>query len=80
MTSFHPYPANATISNTEISDVMLDTLKQLTVEEKVTLLTGRDFSSLAAVPRLNIPPIKVNNKTTSKIPGTSCSNSSLARR
>lgn len=80
MTSFQFYPAHATISNTEISDAMLDTLKQLTVKEKVTLLTGRDFSSLAAVPRLNVPSIKVNNQTTSKVPGTSRSDSFLARR
>ena len=67
MTSLHPYPVNETIRNTEISEAILDTLQQLAVEEKVTLLSGRDFSSLAAVPRLNIPSIKVRNISSLKI-------------
>ncbi|GKT46123.1 putative beta-glucosidase I [Colletotrichum spaethianum] len=34
-------------------------LPELSLEEKVALLSGRDFSTAAGVPRLNIPPIKV---------------------
>jgi hypothetical protein len=31
----------------------------MSVEEKVALLAGRDFSSLVGIPRLGIPSIKV---------------------
>jgi hypothetical protein len=48
---------------------MLDLLQQLSVEEKVALLAGRDFSSLAAIPRLRIPAIKVYTRH-QKIVGT----------
>lgn len=34
-------------------------LTELTLEEKVTLLSGRDFSTAAGVARVGIPPIKV---------------------
>lgn len=34
-------------------------LPELTLDEKVTLLSGRDFSTAAGVDRLNIPPITV---------------------
>lgn len=35
-------------------------LSELTLEEKITLLSGRDFSTAAGVARLNIPPIRVS--------------------
>lgn len=35
-------------------------LSELTLEEKVALLSGRDFSTAAGVARLNIPPIRVS--------------------
>ncbi|GJC87303.1 beta-glucosidase [Colletotrichum liriopes] len=60
-------------------------LSELTLEEKVTLLSGRDFSTAAGVPRLNIPPIKVADSiagvrpsgltadaTTACFPNTAC--------
>lgn len=36
-------------------------LQELTLEEKVTLLSGIDFVSSSPVPRLNIPSIKVSS-------------------
>ncbi|KAL0932816.1 glycoside hydrolase family 3 domain protein [Colletotrichum truncatum] len=36
-------------------------LPELTLEEKIALLSGRDFSTAAGVPRLNIPPIRVSD-------------------
>lgn len=60
MTILHPRPLNATISNADVSQYMLDLLKQLTLEEKVALLCGRDFSTTRDVPRLNIPSLKVS--------------------
>ncbi|TEA20929.1 Beta-glucosidase [Colletotrichum sidae] len=60
-------------------------LSELTLEEKVTLLSGRDFSTAAGVPRLNIPPIRVADSiagirpsgmtadlTTACFPNTAC--------
>ncbi|OHW97258.1 thermostable beta-glucosidase b [Colletotrichum incanum] len=60
-------------------------LPELTLEEKVALLSGRDFSTAAGVPRLNIPPIKVADSiagvrpsgltadaTTACFPNTAC--------
>jgi hypothetical protein len=60
MMLLHPYPVNATVSNARISQRMLELVQELSVEEKVALLAGRDFSSLAAIPRLGIPSIKVD--------------------
>lgn len=34
-------------------------LPNLTLEEKVTLLSGQDFSLIAGLPQHGIPPIKV---------------------
>lgn len=42
-------------------------LPQLTLSEKVTLLSGRDFSNAAGISRLNIPPIKVSNSFKSSL-------------
>ncbi|KAG5660802.1 hypothetical protein KAF25_002445 [Fusarium avenaceum] len=60
-------------------------LPQLTLREKITLLSGRDFSTIAGVPRLDIPPIRVAdstsgirpsgieaNLTTASFPNTTC--------
>ncbi|KAG7107818.1 Beta-glucosidase B like protein [Verticillium longisporum] len=60
-------------------------LKELTLEEKVTLLSGRDFSTAAGVERLGIPPIRVADSvsgirpagieadlTTASFPNTAC--------
>lgn len=63
MTLLHPYSVNPTVNNARISQGMLDLVQQLSVEDKVTLLAGRDFSSLAAIPRLGIPSIKVYTAT-----------------
>jgi hypothetical protein len=35
-------------------------LTQLSLEEKVTLLSGRDFVTAAGVARIGIPPLKVS--------------------
>lgn len=35
-------------------------LQELTLEEKVTLLSGTDFVSTSSVPRLSIPSLKVS--------------------
>lgn len=35
-------------------------LPELTLEEKIALLSGCDFSTAAGVARLNIPPTKVS--------------------
>lgn len=34
-------------------------LSQLTLEEKVSLLSGKDFRNIGGVSRLGIPPLKV---------------------
>ncbi|RBQ81833.1 hypothetical protein VDGD_21099 [Verticillium dahliae] len=60
-------------------------LKELTLEKKVTLLSGRDFSTAAGVERLGIPPIRVADSvsgirpagieadlTTASFPNTAC--------
>ncbi|OHE97153.1 thermostable beta-glucosidase B [Colletotrichum orchidophilum] len=60
-------------------------LPELTLEEKITLLSGRDFSTAAGVARLNIPPIRVADSiagvrpsgltadlTTACFPNTAC--------
>ncbi|KAI8163757.1 Beta-glucosidase [Colletotrichum sp. SAR 10_70] len=60
-------------------------LSELTLEEKVALLSGRDFSTAAGVARLNIPPIRVADSiagvrpsgitadlTTACFPNTAC--------
>ena len=38
-----------------------EVLSQLTIEEKTDLLSGTDFWHLAAIPRLNIPAIRVSD-------------------
>ncbi|KAF4968523.1 hypothetical protein FSARC_4090 [Fusarium sarcochroum] len=38
-------------------------LPKLTLQEKITLLSGQDFSTVAGVPRLGIPPIRVADST-----------------
>ncbi|KAM0278336.1 hypothetical protein ACHAO9_012195 [Fusarium lateritium] len=38
-------------------------LPKLTLQEKITLLSGKDFSTVAGVPRLGIPPIRVADST-----------------
>lgn len=35
-------------------------LPELTLEEKVSLLSGRDFHAAAGIDRLGIPPMKVS--------------------
>lgn len=60
-------------------------LSSLTLEEKVSLLSGRDFSTAAGVSRLGIPPIRVADSicgirpsgieaslTTASFPNTTC--------
>ncbi|CEI65540.1 Beta-glucosidase [Fusarium venenatum] len=60
-------------------------LPELTVREKITLLSGQDFSTIAGVSRLSIPPIRVAdstsgirpsgieaNLTTASFPNTTC--------
>ncbi|KAF5689289.1 thermostable beta-glucosidase b [Fusarium circinatum] len=60
-------------------------LPELTLEEKVSLLSGRDFHAAAGIDRLGIPPIKVANSvngigphdmelevTTASFPSTTC--------
>lgn len=60
-------------------------LPSLTLREKITLLSGCDFSTAAGIPRLNIPPIRVAdsicgirpsgldaNLTTASFPNTVC--------
>ncbi|KAH7175090.1 thermostable beta-glucosidase B [Fusarium flagelliforme] len=60
-------------------------LSKLTLREKITLLSGQDFSTIAGVSRLNIPPIRVAdstsgirpsgieaNLTTASFPNTTC--------
>ncbi|KAK6844157.1 hypothetical protein PG995_014267 [Apiospora arundinis] len=60
-------------------------LPELTLEEKVALLSGRDFSTAAGVDRLGIPPIRVADSvcgirpsgldaslTTASFPNTAC--------
>lgn len=38
-----------------------DVLSQLTVEEKISLLSGRDTWHTFSVPRLNVPSIRVSD-------------------
>lgn len=46
-------------STDKMADVSYRSLAgELTLEEKVKLLSGKDFRSTAGVPRLNIPPLK----------------------
>ena len=40
-------------------------LKQLTLEEKVNLLSGANFVSSAGVDRLNVPALKVSSRSRS---------------
>lgn len=60
-------------------------LQDLTLSEKIALLSGKDFSTAAGVPRLNIPPIRVADSvngirpsgieahlTTAAFPNTTC--------
>ncbi|CZR40696.1 uncharacterized protein FPRO_10284 [Fusarium proliferatum ET1] len=60
-------------------------LPELTLEEKVSLLSGRDFHAAAGIDRLGIPPMKVANSvngigphdmelevTTASFPSTTC--------
>jgi hypothetical protein len=68
-TLLHPSSVNSTVNNSSISQGMLDLLQQLSVKEKVALLAGRVFSSLAAIPRLSISAIKVYTRH-QKIVGT----------
>ncbi|EUC40256.1 glycoside hydrolase family 3 protein [Bipolaris oryzae ATCC 44560] len=44
-------------------------LSELTLEEKVTLISGRDFSAVAGVARLGIPPLRVAESTCGTGPG-----------
>lgn len=53
-------PPNSSISNSDISEEIRSLLKQMTVEEKVAIISGADFVSVAGVPRLNIPALKVS--------------------
>lgn len=46
-------------------------LNELTLEEKVTLLSGTDFVSSSSIPRLNIPSLKVIFQMGPKIAGKS---------
>jgi hypothetical protein len=48
---------NATGQTKNVSFTSL--IDQLTLEEKVSLLAGRDFASTTGVERLNIPSLKV---------------------
>lgn len=62
MTTTTP-PPNATVSNSKVSEETRELLKQLTIEEKVALLSGVDFVHMSAVPRLDIPGLKVEIPT-----------------
>ncbi|KAM0345704.1 hypothetical protein ACHAPU_006359 [Fusarium lateritium] len=72
-------------SLTSIDEDFCSLLPGLTLREKVTLLSGRDFSTIAGVPRLGVPPIRVAdstsgirpsgieaNLTTASFPNTTC--------
>ncbi|KAG7139927.1 Beta-glucosidase like protein [Verticillium longisporum] len=63
-------------------------LEKLTLQEKATLLSGRDFSTAAGVERLGIPPVRVADSvsgirpagieadlTTASFPNTACNGS-----
>lgn len=52
-------PPNSYISDSNISEEIKCLLKQMTIEEKVGILSGADFVLMAGVPRLNIPALKV---------------------
>lgn len=69
----------------ETRDHYINLLDKLTLEEKVTLLSGCDFSTIAGVDRLGIPPIRVADSvsgirpsgldahlTTASFPNTAC--------
>lgn len=56
----HPRPTNKTIANTTISDDAYKLLNELNLQEKVSLLTARDFSTTRDIPRLQIPSLKVS--------------------
>jgi hypothetical protein len=60
MATMAKLPANDAIRNTAVSQEMLQLIEQLSVEEKVSLLAGRDFSSTAAISRLKLPSLKVS--------------------
>jgi beta-glucosidase len=47
------------MSRTETKAIFESLLSQLTLEEKVSLLSGHQFNATPGVPRLGIPPIKV---------------------
>ncbi|KAL1601774.1 hypothetical protein SLS60_006689 [Paraconiothyrium brasiliense] len=70
---------------TQSSTHFASLLHELTLEEKVALLSGRDFSTAAGVARLGIPPLRVAdsvcgirpsgldaNITTASFPNTAC--------
>jgi beta-glucosidase len=57
---------SATITNDQMDKSFLDAsipsiLKELTVEEKISLLAGADWWTTAAIGRLNIPSVKVTD-------------------
>lgn len=47
------------IDNVNVNDDVEHLLKQLTIEEKVQLLAGRDLNSTFPIERLGIPSLKV---------------------
>lgn len=47
------------IASQHIEEMVSKLLKQMTLEEKVSLVSGRDFWSLHAIPRLGIPSLSV---------------------
>ena len=48
------------IDNVDVNEETKRLLKQLTIEEKVELLSGRDLNSTSPIPRLGIPALKVS--------------------
>lgn len=61
------------ITDSRVSRHMLGLLEQLTIEEKVALLSGHDFSTTVGIPRLNIPSLKLSDSTSS-VKGASLQN------
>ena len=47
------------MDNVDVNEKILRLLDQLTIEEKVDLLAGRDLNSTCPVQRLGIPALKV---------------------
>lgn len=58
--------ASTTITNDQLDRSFLDAsipklLKELSIDEKVSLLAGKDWWNTVPIPRLNIPSVKVTD-------------------